>query len=90
MPFWYDIHDRLVPAIWEALVAAVLGAVTIQPGCSVEDMRNMFRGAVEVWDLELLLGWLEGLGVVGGSGVSGSGKGYVAKEWWWSVLGGGV
>jgi len=89
VPFWYDIHDRLVPPIWEALVAAVLGAVTIQSGCSVEDMRNMFRGAVEVWDLELVLDWLERLGVIRGSGVNGSGKGYVAKEWWWSVLGGG-
>ena len=50
----------------------------------------MFRGAVEVWDLELVLEWMCDLGVVGGSGVTRSGKGYVAKEWWWSVLGGGV
>ena len=85
VPFWYDIHDRLVPFIWEALVSAVLGAVTIQVGCSVEDMRNMFRGAVEMWDLELLMGWLCDLGVVSGGG----GRAYVAKEWWWSVLGGG-
>jgi len=88
VPFWYDIHDCLVPAIWEALVAAVLGAVTIQPGCSVEDMRNMFRGAVEVWDLELVLEWMCGLGVV--SGGTEKRRGYVAEEWWWSILGGGI
>jgi len=84
VPLWYDIHDNLLPDIWESFVVMVLAAVVLRPGCGIKYiMEKMTRKIVEEWDVELVIEWLVGLGVVKGSGE----EGWRATEWWWAVFG---
>lgn len=84
VPLWYDIHDKLLPDIWESFVVMVLAAVVLRPGCEINYiMEKMTRKIVEEWDVQLVIEWLAGLGVVKGS----SEEGWTATEWWWAVFG---
>lgn len=86
-PLWYDIHDRLLPDIWEGFVAMVLGALVLRPGCGIRYItESMGRKMVEEWDVQIAIEWLMGVGVVEGSREDG----YAVKEWWWAVFGCGA
>jgi len=84
IPLWYDVHDRLLPDIWESFVAMVLDAVVLRPGSGIKYiMEKMTRKMAEEWDVQVVLDWLASVGVVEGSWESG----WRAKEWWWAVFG---
>jgi hypothetical protein len=98
IPFWYDIHDNLLPELWELVVVQCLTALVMRPGAGVKEVRKMCRSVLEEGDVRECLLWLEGLGVVArattrrdGAVNAGGGHrgGYVTREWWWSVLGSG-
>lgn len=63
-----------------------------RPGISARSVAGMMRPAVGAWEVGLLLGWMEEVGVVRRScvnvedGLEGE-DGWVVRGWWWMVLG---
>ena len=45
------------------------------------ELVGLFRRVLEVWEIELVVRWLEQIGAV-----ERVDRGIVAKEWWWTVL----
>ncbi len=85
IPLWYDIHGSLVPVMWEMALAAVLAVLAIRPGIGVLDLERVMRPALEVWELQEVLGWL-----VSAKAAKNVGQGFsVEDEWWWLALGTG-
>lgn len=87
MPLWIGIHGQLVPQIWDMAVASVIGCVAMRQGLSAETICRMIRPALNLWEAELLLGWLANVGVVSRDGRGeGEGAGWKVNEWWWLIL----
>lgn len=92
IPLWLDIHTTFFKLLWDLVCAAVVGCVATRPGISARGVAGMMRPAVGAWEVGLLLGWMEGVGVVRRScvnveeGLEGE-DGWVVRGWWWMVLG---
>ncbi|KAL4889505.1 hypothetical protein BDV59DRAFT_186331 [Aspergillus ambiguus] len=87
IPLWYDIHTQFVKLLWDITLTAVVSSVAFRPGLSTSGLANMLKPTMGAWEVELLLKWLEQVGVmrqVGGYGVT---TGWAVQEWWWLVLG---
>ncbi|GES60056.1 TFIIIC transcription initiation factor complex subunits Tfc3 [Aspergillus terreus] len=87
IPLWYDIHSQFVKLLWDIALTAVVSSVALRPGLSASGLANMLKPTLGAWEVELLLKWLEQVGVmrqVGGRGVE---AGWAVQEWWWLVLG---
>ncbi|KAL2037504.1 hypothetical protein N7G274_009785 [Stereocaulon virgatum] len=82
IPLWYDIHDHLVPVMWEMVVAAILAVLAVRSGISAMELERAFRPAIDVWEIELVLEWL-----VAARAVRKVGRGWAVCEWWWLALG---
>ncbi|KAL4968343.1 putative TFIIIC transcription initiation factor complex subunits Tfc3 [Aspergillus stella-maris] len=100
-PLWIDIHGNFISILWELSLAAVLGTVAMRPGISAGKTAGMIRPTLAGWEVELVLEWLCGAGVMDrrGGGAnhgpdtdveseseSGSGSAWFVREWWWMVL----
>ena len=85
IPMWYDIHGSLVPVMWEMALAAVVAVLAIRPGVGASELEQVMRPAMEVWELQEVLGWL-----VSAKAAKQVGQGFsVEDEWWWLALGTG-
>ena len=84
IPLWLDIHGCHSSLVWDLVSAAVVGCVASRPGISAHGIASMVRPAAAAWEIEVLLGWMERVGIVRPCG---RGHGWVVKEWWWMVLG---
>ena len=93
IPVWYDIHDNLVPVMWDIALAAVLACLALRPGAGVRQLARSMRPSLEAWEVELVVRWLveargaRRLEVVDRDAGEGKGDGYVVEEWWWACLG---
>ncbi|PYI02777.1 hypothetical protein BO78DRAFT_350977 [Aspergillus sclerotiicarbonarius CBS 121057] len=94
VPLWYDIHGAFVRVLWDLAVAAVVGCVATRPGTSTKAIAGMLKPTMGGWEVQLLLEWLEGVGVARLEEEPGKQKerteeqaGWVVQEWWWMVLG---
>ncbi|RAL04798.1 putative TFIIIC transcription initiation factor complex subunits Tfc3 [Aspergillus ibericus CBS 121593] len=91
VPLWYDIHGAFVRVLWELAVAAVVGCVATRPGISAKAIAGMLKPTMGGWEVQLLLEWLEGVGVARLEGDhekrTEEQAGWVVQEWWWMVLG---
>ncbi|KAF9892497.1 RNA polymerase III transcription initiation factor complex subunit [Aspergillus nanangensis] len=87
IPLWFDIHGQFVKVLWDMAIAAVVGSIAVRPGITAPAVAGMLKPTMETWEVELLLEWMEEVGVTrqegGGSGYSG----WMVKEWWWMLLG---
>ncbi|KAL4878828.1 hypothetical protein BJY04DRAFT_229542 [Aspergillus karnatakaensis] len=96
IPLWFDIHGGLIKTLWELALVAVLGAVAVRPGITASGVSGMVKPCLGVWEVELMLGWLEEVGAArrtglssdrGDEGDSGTGNGRgMDKEDSWCVL----
>lgn len=85
IPLWYDIHGSLVPVMWEMALAAVVAVLAVRPGVGALELEKVMRPAMEVWELQDVLGWL-----VSAKAARKVGQGFsVEDEWWWLALGTG-
>ena len=83
IPLWYDIHDSLVPVMWEMALAAVLAVLAVRPGIGATELEKVMKPALEVWELQMILEWL-----VGAKAAKPVDQGFsVEDEWWWLALG---
>ncbi|PWY90277.1 hypothetical protein BO94DRAFT_514039 [Aspergillus sclerotioniger CBS 115572] len=95
VPLWYDIHGEFVRVLWDMAVAAVVGCVATRPGISASAIAGMVKPTMGGWEVQLLLEWLEGVGVARLEGEQKQGEqertedqaGWMVQEWWWMVLG---
>ena len=84
IPLWYDIHDQLVPVMWDMARAAVLSLLAVRPGISASVIEQGLRPAMEEQEIGWVLEWL-----VSTKAASRVGSGYQVDEWWWMALGDG-
>jgi hypothetical protein len=88
IPLWVDIHEKLLPRMWEMVVRSVLNLVVFRPGLNAADVEEAHKGKIWAWEVELLMSWMEETGVaerVGpGEEVDGMWKGgWKVGEWWY-------
>lgn len=81
IPFWYDIHDSIVPVLWDMTRAAVLSLVVMRPGIDEEEVTKGVELVLGRWEVRLLLEWLRDAGAIEVAGV-----GWRTREWWWACL----
>lgn len=82
IPLWYDIHDSLVPVMWEMALAAIVAVLAVRPGIGATELEEAMRPAMEVWELQEALEWL-----VSAKAAKKVGQGFsVEDEWWWLAL----
>ena len=85
IPLWYDIHNSLVPVMWEMALAAVVAVLAVRPGIGATELEKVMRPALEVWELQMILEWL-----IGAKAAKPVDQGFsVEDEWWWLALGTG-
>ncbi len=82
IPLWYDIHDQLVPVMWDMALAAVLALLSVRPGITASVIEQGLRPAMDEWEIGWVLEWL-----VSAKAASRVGSGYKVDEWWWMPLG---
>lgn len=87
IPFWYDIHDQLVPELWALARSAVTSLVTFRPGIRTKEIARGLAPGLDLWEVEHVLGWMREAKVVG---VGVDGEGWSVNEWWWGGLDLGV
>ena len=88
IPLWVDIHEKLLPRMWEMVVRSVLNLVVFRPGINAADIEEAHKGKIWTWEVELLMTWMEETGMaerVGpGEEVDGMWKGgWKVGEWWY-------
>ena len=88
IPLWVDIHDKLLPRMWEMVVRSVLNLVVFRPGINAADIEEAHKGKIWAWEVELLMSWMEETGVAERAGpgeeVDGMWKGgWKVGEWWY-------
>ena len=82
IPLWYDIHGQLVPIMWDMLLAATLSILGVKLTVSAAEIEQSIRPSAELWELELVLGWMV---QAGAATKTGQGH-YTVTEWWWMCL----
>jgi hypothetical protein len=88
IPLWVDIHDKLLPRMWEMVVRSVLNLVVFRPGINAADIEEAHKSKIWAWEVELLMSWMEETGVAERTGpgeeVDGMWKGgWKVGEWWY-------
>lgn len=88
IPLWVDIHDKLLPRMWEMVVRSVLNLVVFRPGINAADIEEAHKSKIWAWEVELLMSWMEKTGVAERTGpgeeVDGMWKGgWKVGEWWY-------
>ena len=85
IPLWYDIHDALVPVMWETTLAATMAVLAMRPGLGAEDIAVVMKPGVEAWELEWVLEWM-----VEAKAAVRVEQGYMVGEWWYLAFEGGM
>lgn len=88
IPLWVDIHEQLLPRMWEMVFRSVLNLVVFRPGLNAADVEEAHKGKIWAWEVDLLMKWMEATGVaerVGpGEEVEGLWSGgWKVGEWWY-------
>ena len=81
IPFWHDIHDNIIPVLWDLTRAAVLALVAMRPGVDEEEVTKGVEPVLGRWEVRLLLEWLRDAGAI-----QVAGSGWRTREWWWACL----
>ncbi|KAJ9319744.1 hypothetical protein DTO027B5_6925 [Paecilomyces variotii] len=98
VPVWFDVHRNFVKSVWDLAVAAIIGTVALRPGISAASIASMIKPTMGAWEVELLLEWMEQVGVVSREAADQTSvargqererenePGWFVKEWWWLVI----
>ena len=82
IPFWYSIHDGIIPVLWDMTRAAVLALVALRPGIDEEEITKGVEPVLGRWEVVVLLEWLRDA-----RAIEVAGAGWRTREWWWACLG---
>ena len=86
IPVWVDIHGNFQDELWELVICAVIGLISTRPGIDAEELTKTLSPSVKLWEIEVVLQWMERCGLVEVSG-GGMGHGWDTTEWWWMICG---
>ena len=81
IPFWYDIHDALIPSLWNMVVAAILSLLSLRPGITAKELEKNMRPILETWEIEQVLEWM-----VDAKAATKKRNNYTVTEWWWLCI----
>ena len=87
IPLWYDIHNEIIPPLWDIVLAAVMTILITRPGIGVKEVEKTMKPCMEAWEIEWVLDWMVEAGVATARG-EGEKRRWVSGEWWWLILGG--
>ena len=85
IPFWYDIHDSLVPSLWNLALAAILTMVAMRPGIDAKEIEQAVRPVLQVWEIQMIIEWCLEARVA-----EKTAKGFKTSEWWWLAISGNM
>lgn len=88
IPLWVDIHEQLLPRMWEMAFRSVLNLVVFRPGINAADIEEAHKSKIWTWEIELLMKWMQETGMAERTGpgeeVDGLWKGgWKVGEWWY-------
>ncbi|KAK3691543.1 hypothetical protein LTR37_018620, partial [Vermiconidia calcicola] len=84
IPFWVDIHGHVIDHVWDMILYSVLHSVVCKPGITALDIEKAHDGKLWAWEIELMLKWMEDVGLAVKFG-AGNG-GWRAGEWWYCAF----
>ncbi|KAK5939058.1 hypothetical protein PMZ80_008361 [Knufia obscura] len=84
IPAWFDINLDFQPYIWELLVGAVIGIISVRPGVSSIEIIRTLSWTLSQYDLDLVLQFLRDCTLI-----QKTYNGWETTEWWWLALGSG-
>ena len=81
VPVWFDIHGNFLTIMWHKALAATLCTISMRPGVGVQEVARRNEPSLGVWEVELLVRWMQDAGVA-----KNSEGGWVLQEWWWLAM----
>ncbi|KAK5136998.1 hypothetical protein LTR08_001505 [Meristemomyces frigidus] len=90
-PFWVDIHGAVIGDLWELVLQSLLHLVVFRSGITAQGISTAHEGKLWVWELHVVLGWMEEVGLVvrcgrGREVEEGWLGGWRAGEWWYCAF----
>lgn len=85
LPVWYGIGGHLITSLWQKVLAAFVGIISLRAGSDMEALKIIFSPTLEEWEIWRLLGWGIEHGVF--ERVHETVGGWTTGEWWWLVVG---
>lgn len=98
IPYWTDIHGKLMKSHLRQLVMTVLYILLTRPGLDSKEMCKVLRGRVWAWELAVLCAWLGKVGILERDededelvldattdAEQAEGARWRMAEWWWLV-----
>jgi len=90
-PFWVDVNGKLLDDVWDLVLHSVLHLLVFRPGSTAHAMETAHKGKLWRWEIELILQWMEKVGLATRCG---GGKeedeiwngGWRAGEWWYCAF----
>ena len=91
IPFWVDIHDNFIPHVWEMVLRSIIHLIVFRPGITASTIEQVHKGKIWLWEIEMMMRWMELTGV---SKRVGAGKevkgvwtgGWCADDWWFCAF----
>lgn len=82
IPFWVDIHGNLIHEVWDMVLRSVLHVLLFSSGSTAEGMEKAHKNQLWNWEIEMVLQWMEKVGVAEKGG-DGDKDGWRPTEWWY-------
>lgn len=84
IPPWFDINHEFRPEIWEMVLGAVVGLVSVRPGVSSTEVMRSLGWVLLLRDVEMIMQFL-----LDCQFVERTCTGWETTEWWWLAISNG-
>lgn len=81
IPVWFNINHQFMPAIWDLVIGAIIGIISVRPGLPGTEIVRSLGWALPLYDVELVLQYLLDCALI-----SKVYNGWETTEWWWMCL----
>jgi hypothetical protein len=81
IPYWVNFRNSLDVEKWRRAVLVIVQGLALKAGCNAATLVESLKKSLEEWEVELILQWLQDVGVarqIGGT--------WCAAEYWWMVV----
>jgi len=91
IPFWVDIHGKLIDHVWEMILRSTIHLVVFRPGITAAQIEQANKGKLWLWEIEMMMVWMEQTGlskrIGAGREEDGAWKGgWAADDWWYCAF----
>jgi hypothetical protein len=84
LPIWVNVYGRLNRERWCQYLGMVAFAIGTKGPVSIRGCADLVQGVAEEFEIQLVLDWLEGLGLL--DSLDGGRKGISLAEMWWLAV----